>query len=196
MKDLAKDGLMDKRIELMAMMSRNSATREIIEASALQKNHEASVMDTIQRLRKDAADRNTELLIEAESLMLAHSLARDANSPEETKSLENAMKQIGDCKKAFGLLKNDPEAYQKVEATYSAKQKDNSGLPNDAAREFFKSHKTRLDNNLRSAVSHADKLLIRQRKDNLAVLQQCYVEMQKQALTMNTSLKNGQGLKK
>jgi hypothetical protein len=41
-------------------MNRNSATREIIEAGALKKNHEAPVMDTIQRLRKDAADRNTE----------------------------------------------------------------------------------------------------------------------------------------
>jgi hypothetical protein len=172
----------ERNDELLLLMSRNSASRKLLEASLLQKRYELAVLATLRRLRQDAADHNTAQLIENEKLMVSHTLAKDANSPEEVKSLKNAAMQIDECKRAFDVLKNDPEAYKKAEPTYSSKRKDYSGLPLDAAREFFKSHKTRLDNNLRSAGHHTDKLLLRQRKDNLEILERHYIEMQKQAL--------------
>ncbi|MGL4209648.1 MAG: hypothetical protein ACRCTY_09710 [Candidatus Adiutrix sp.] len=39
----------------------------------------------------------------------------------------------------------DPKAYKKSESTFSSRKKE-AGIPLDAAREFLKSHATRLSN--------------------------------------------------
>ena len=65
--------------------------------------------------------------------------------------------------------------------TISAKNKK-GGLPQDAARDFFKNHAKRLTILLEGPGTNAEKVLYRQRKSTLKVVEKCYIELQGKAL--------------
>lgn len=179
-------GLNDNDDELLDFLNMNWRTREQIIQSDLQKLHDTGVTETLTYLKEAATERNFEKLLGHERLMLVHTLKFDANSPEEVKSLEAAIAQLDESINCFKAMREDPAAYKKMEATYSSKKKV-AGLPLDAARDFFRSHTTRLTNSLAAKGFHSDKQIIRQRKENLKVLQACYVELQQKTLGMGPS---------
>lgn len=57
-------------------------------------------------------------------------------------------------------------------------------MPLDAFRDFLKSHSARLTNRLAGQGSPPEKLLLRQRKENLSVIKECYMEFQRKALSL------------
>ncbi len=174
-------GWNDNDEELLDFLNMNWRTREQIIKSDVQKAHDTGVAETLAYLQEVAQERNFVKLLSNERLMLMHTLKFDANSPEEVKSLEAAVVQLDESINCFNAMSEDPAAYKKMEATYSSKKKE-AGLPLDAARDFFRSHATRLTNSLAAKGSHSDKQIIRQRKENLKVIQECYIELQQKTL--------------
>lgn len=172
--------------DLFEHLVRTWADHDVLLKSQPQKNYDASIMKTIRYLRQQAQERDIDFMLQDERLMLTHSLAFDANSPEEKSSLQTAIIQLDESRRCFEALLSDPLAYKKNEATYSSKKKE-AGLPLDAARDFFRSHSTRLGNILSGKSLRIEKELIRQRKDNLHVVKDAYIEIQRKALNPEAS---------
>lgn len=172
--------------KLLNRLNRNYADHQRLLESQPQKNYDAGIMKTVNFLRQHAQDKDVGAMLDDERLMLTHSLKFDANSPEEKKSLQAAIDQLDESHICFEALATDPVAYKKMAATYSSKKKE-AGLPLDAARDFFKSHATRLTNILSGKSSHFEKVLVRQRKDNLKIIRDVYVKLQQKALELESS---------
>ncbi|MDR1921924.1 MAG: hypothetical protein LBS31_09340 [Candidatus Adiutrix sp.] len=117
--------------------------------------------------------------------MIRHALKYDANSPEEAQSLKTAAAQLDDAAKCLNVIVNDPKGYEASAQTYPTKKKE-AGLPLDAFRDFLKSHSARLTNRLAGKGSHFEKLILRQRKDNLTAIRERYIELQQKALGATT----------
>lgn len=167
--------------ELYIDLNINVANYERIIESSPQKTYDEGLMETVLYLRGQAKTGEIGAMLEDERLILSHALEFSANSAEEKNSLKSAIAQLDESRRCFKNLLTDPEAYKKNEASFSEKKKQ-AGLPLDAAREFFQSHSTRLNNLLSGNSPHCAKLLIRQRKDNLQVVKDAYVELQRKAL--------------
>lgn len=171
-------GSIDK---LLSRLSRALSTRERLIKSRPQKAHNTALMKTIDYLQQEAKKRDIDSMLAQERLILTHSLEFDANSPEEKNSLQSAIDQLEECRRCFQALTANPRAYQEMAVTYSARKKE-AGLPMDAARDFFRSHSTRLANILSGKSSEFEKMMVRQRRDNLHVVKDMYVELQRKAL--------------
>lgn len=175
--------------KLLNHLNRNYTDHDVLLKSQEQKNYDAGIMTTVNHLRQQAKERNVGSMLDDERLMLTHSLKFDANSQEEKNSLKAAIEQLDESRSCFESLTTDPEAYKKNEKTYPSKKKE-AGLPLDAARDFFKSHTTRLTNILTGKSSHYEKVLVRQRKENLNIVKDAYVELQRKALGIESPQKN------
>ena len=167
--------------KLLNRLNRNYADHQRLLESQPQKNYDAGIMKTVAHLRQQAKEGNISSMLDDESIMLSHSLEFDANSQEEKNSLRTAIDQLDESRRCFASLTSNPGAYKENVDTFPSKKKE-AGLPLDAAREFFKSHSTRLTNILSGKSSHYEKVLVRQRKDNLKVIKDAYVELQRKAL--------------
>ncbi len=179
MRSSVMDGLTD---ECLLHLSRDFAAKTQTLDSPQYKNQEHSINKTLTFLKDIAQKRNIHHLLDVERLVLEHSLKYDTNSPEEKQSVKVALEQLEACAKCLASLVKNPAGYREnVDPTYSPKARE-GGLPLDAAREFFKSHVTRLTNNLVSKASQVEKQLLRQRKENIQVMRDCYVELQRKAL--------------
>jgi hypothetical protein len=178
--------------KLLARLNQNLATNEQIIESALQKKHNEGLMKTVLYLRRQAKSGDIASMLEDERLILSHALEFSANSPQEKNSLKSAIAQLDEGRHCFEELVANPDAYNQNQSSFSTKRKQ-AGLPLDAAREFFQSHSTRLDNRLAGKSSHFEKLLFTQRKDNLHIIKNAYVELQRKALGLEAPQKK-QGL--
>ncbi len=174
--------------KLFNRRNRNVATNEQVMESPAQKAHNDGLMETVFYLRGQAKTGDIGSMLDDERLILSHTLEFSANSPQEKNSLQSAIAQLDEARKCFENLLADPEGYKKNEPSFSTKKKS-AGLPLDAAREFFQSHNTRLDNLLSSKAAHFEKLLVTQRKDNLRVIKEAYVELQRKALGLESPQK-------
>ena len=130
-------------------------------------------------------------ILESERISLELELIHYSNSPEERNSIKQALAQIIEAKSALSVVV-DSATYLPATATYSGKRKEN-GLPLDAFREFLKSHTTRLTNRLAAPLSVPEKNILRQRKENLQVVKELYMELQRKALGLPSKTRE-QGL--
>lgn len=180
------DGL---KTDLLEYLNRKLNAHDRVIRSSVQKAHDKAAMDMVTYLRQQAKDKNIASMLYDERLILTHSLQFDANSKEEKSSLNSAIAQLDESRQCFDSLLSNPAAYNEMQTTYPTKKKE-AGLPLDAARDFFKSHSTRLSNILSGKSSHFEKVLVRQRKDNLQVIRDAYVELQRKALGMEAPKKD------
>lgn len=175
--------------KLLDNLNHSLDTRKRVIKSPLQKAHDDGIMETVKYLRQQGKDKNIGSMLKDERLMLTHSLKFDANSTEEKNSLKSAIAQLDESRQCFEALTTKPDAYKDMVNTYPTKKKE-ADLPLDAARDFFKSHNTRLTNILSGKAAHFEKLLVTQRKDNLRVIKDAYVELQRKALGLEAPKKS------
>ncbi len=77
----------------------------------------------------------------------------------------------------------DPEKYKAVKRVPGPKNIQ-KGLPLDGFRTFGRSHRARLANLLKATTSIPEKILLRQRIDNLGAAREVYIGMQQKALSV------------
>lgn len=146
-----------------------------------------SLRNTLCILKEISESRDIQTILQAENLSLLLELENHGNSPEEKNSISSALQQIAEANKSLCIVKNE-KSYCDVAETYSTKRKE-GGLPLDSFREFLKSHATRLTNRLAAPLSTPEKNILRQRKENLKVARELYIEMQRTALGLPSHLK-------
>lgn len=127
-----------------------------------------------------------DLILNVERRFLENDLAEYANSKGMADSLVAALAELGSAERHVQLVR-DPAAYKAIDETYSLPKnrlpKGNAaGVPHDEARQFFKSHATRLLNQDRSRLDPEEKQLLDQRKANIRAAEKVYTILQREAL--------------
>ena len=110
---------------------------------------------------------------------------------EERDNLSNARVQEGSLDTAIeglnislNLLEKvrSPQSYSTINEAHSSRKRRSGGLPLDEAREFFKSHNSRLLNLNKAILSDEEKELIDIRRANIRKADKIYIGLQQQAL--------------
>ena len=128
--------------------------------------------------------KDVNVIIDAERMMLRHETEfYGKNNLQALKSLNEAIKELDGATKALDIVK-DKHLYQAVNAAHSPKDRDRkNGFPKDAFHTFTNSHKTRLGNRLRSIeASFEERLLLKERYNNMQIVQKEYMKLQSKAL--------------
>lgn len=145
--------------------------------------------DTLATLKTITSTKDIKLALGVEEMMLRQELTTYANSPEEANSVTKALEQVQEARQSFKVVE-DHKAYKTAANTYPNARKE-AGLPVDAFRTFLKSHSTRLTNRMTSNISVPEKNIIRQRKENLAMMRDVYIGMQREALGLVPAKEKG-----
>ncbi|MDR0454916.1 MAG: hypothetical protein LBH05_08910 [Deferribacteraceae bacterium] len=126
------------------------------------------------------------ILIQAELLFLTQEIHFCDKSDKTTlRSIDTAITGFNDALKAISVVKS-AKLYKAAEMTYPTADKYRlNGVPKDALHIACNSHRTRLQNTLRTpGMNMNEKALYRQRVDNIMLARALYVEMQRLALEL------------
>ncbi len=151
--------------------------KEKSEAAVEYKQGLEATLVLLTKIRKEA---DVAIILSAERAILQNTLKFYANSQEMESSLKAGLEDLKIAQKSLEIVENS-SAYQAVKDAMSRKDIV-QGLPQDGFRKFEKSHQTRLSNLLKTSLSTKEKALIRQRKSNLKVAKEKYMELQRKAL--------------
>ena len=178
-------GLIDEIIEATTAIyhgRKGFATRGKAEEGRL--SYERGISVALSAFESAHTTANPETIILAEYTFLAQELQFcDKTDTDSLGSLTQAIQSFDD---AFLALKavEDNSLYQGAELTHPHSKKYRiSGFPKDAFHLACMSHRTRIQNILRTpGVDPIEKALLKQRYANLATGQKGYIEKQKKAL--------------
>ena len=131
----------------------------------------------LQALQKVGASGELETALLAEKLILKNERDHYADTSVMESSLDNALFEIEVALELVDKVQ-DPEAYKTVADSHKLSRNRIGGLPRDEARQFFKSHRSRLANLDKARLMGIDKELIGVRKKNLAMASASYIELQ------------------
>ena len=134
-----------------------------------------------QALQKVGASGDLETILLAEELILENEREHYADTSSMVSSLNNALFEIEVALELVNTVQ-DPDAYKAVADSHKLPRNRIGGLPRDEARQFFKSHRSRLENLEKARSMGMDKALIGIRKKNLAKAGVGYTELQQNAL--------------
>jgi hypothetical protein len=146
------------------------------------KKHNDFLADSLKLLKVVHTTKDLSLALGVEEMFLREERNKYANSPEEIGSLDKAIEQLQEARKSHKIVQK-PEIYQEATETYSGKRRE-AWLPLDSFRDFLKSHTTRLGNRMAGQISTPEKNILRQRKENMSMVRDVYISMQREALGM------------
>jgi hypothetical protein len=176
---MAKTGLIN---DILGISEANFKTHTLFLGSKEFLSHNDGLKEMLVCLKKVYATKDIHILLGTEELLLRQELNRYANSSEEVDVVVKGLEQIQEAKRALSTVQK-PKEYQIFDATLAARNKD-AGLPMDAMRLFLKSQSARLSNQMTGNLSVPEKNILRQRKENLGMVKDIYMTMQREALGM------------
>ena len=143
----------------------------------------ASTGEFILTLKEEATKRSIPQLLNAERLILSKAL-KFSLEPTGRRSNLSALADLEDCQASYDILSQNPEGYKAIVLKTCGRKRMKDGLPLDAARQFFKSHSALFDIFLEcsSSLGKDGLPLTLQRKSNLELMEECYIELQKKVL--------------
>jgi len=183
---LAKTGLLSSIADAALRIDlgrKNVATRGKAEEGRI--SYEDGIAKALSAFKEVQATADPQIIILAEYTFLTQELQFcDKSDKDSFSSLTQAIQSFDD---AFLVLKavEDSTMYQGAEAAipHSKKYRVGGGFPKDSFHIACISHKTRLQNILRSpGIDPIEKALLKQRLINLPTAQNGYIKKQKKAL--------------
>ena len=141
----------------------------------------AAQLDLSQALQKVGASGDLETILRAERLVLHNERTYYADTRLMEGSLDNALGDIDAALKLADTVQ-EPKAYKAIAGAHTRPRNRIGNLPKDEARQFFKSHRSRLENLEKARLMGLEKALIAVRKNNLEVARDGYIELQEIAL--------------
>lgn len=148
-------------------------------------SYEEGIASASSTFLKVQASADPKTLILAEYTFISQELQLCGETDKDTlSSLTQAVKSFDDAFLALQVVE-DSAIYKGAEKTYPHRAIYRiSGFPKDAFHIACISHKTRLQNILRSPIDPIEKVLLKQRITNLSTAQSGYINKQKKALTV------------
>ena len=126
-------------------------------------------------------DGGLEDILAAEKNLLAFELTHYANSKAMKGSLTEALTDLAIAQKLVATV-HDPSAYRAIDLGHARGKNRLNGLPRDEARQFFRSHRTRLLNLDKGRLDKLDKQIIDTRRANMRTAETSYITLQQAAL--------------
>ena len=164
--------------------------RERSQAAEQYRESQAAVLNTTRLIGKTG---DIELILAAEREILQNEVRFYGNSASMKGSLGNAIEELDQSQGMLSLVSN-PELYAAVDASHANAKSRVSGLPKDAARQFFASHNARLLNADKSRLTETEKQLVDARRSNIRVAASIYAALQEQALGKTRSHENSMSI--
>jgi len=147
-------------------------------------NYEEGISCTLALFKQAQVSANPLIIILSELVFLQQELQFCHETDTITKSsLTQAIQSFEDALRCLKVVET-PDVYRIAEATHpTASKYCIQGFPKDAFHLACISHRTRLQNVLRSpGINVIEKTMLQQRADNMAATQGSYVQKQKEAL--------------
>ena len=157
---------------------------EVRETQPLQGDPPGQAADHARALRALGETRDPGAILAGEHVVLKKETGiadwgRNEESEMEVAQCEAALMQFDAL--AGALEKGEPYYRRSVEA---CEWRDETGLPRDDVRQFFRGHNAWLLNQDSAWLSADEKAVLRERRTNLAIAEKSYIAMQREALGM------------
>ena len=120
-------------------------------------------------------------ILRVEEIVLRNELERYANSRAMRTSLETSLAEHAVATRMLDRVR-DPAAYREVDANFSLPRNRIGGVPRDEARQFFRSHATRLLNQDKNRLDESEKRVLDERRSNMRHAEKLYAVLQERAL--------------
>lgn len=136
-----------------------------------------------------------DLILATEKTLLVTDLTLYSNSPAMKGSLTAALAEL---KAAEALLPKvaAPHLYRSVDEAHSLPKNRIGGVPRDEARQFFRSHDSRLVNMDKSRLDDDEKAIVDERKRNIRIGEKVYVALQRQTLGLAAAPGHDHGMER
>ena len=172
------DGWTDR---LAAALSTEFVIKIELDSISVSKTLTANKTKQLAILKEVAKDGDVHDLLAAERVILAFELAHYANSRAMRGSLDEALTDLAIAERLIATIHN-PAAYRIIDSSHARKRNRLNGLPRDEARQFFRSHGTRLLNLDKGRLDRLDKQIIDARRANMRTAETTYIRMQQAVL--------------
>jgi len=166
---------------LAATLSTEFVIKIELDSTSVSEKLTANKTKQLEILKAVAKDGVLSDILATEKIILAFEFAHYANSKPMKTSLTDALTDLAIAQKLAETI-HDPSAYQGIDRSHSREKNRLNGLPLDEARQFFKSHRTRLLNLDKGRLDRLDKQIIDARRANMRAAEKSYIALQQAAL--------------
>ena len=142
---------------------------------------DASKHEILAWIKKTGASGNAELIVAMEKAIVEHELEYYNNHRLMKASLQTDLNELAAIEWQLGIV-DDPTQYKHVNAAYSLPKSHSQGLPLDEARQSFRSHIARLNNQAKAPLSDSAKEIIEIRKTATGAAEKDYIARQAKTL--------------
>ena len=139
----------------------------------------------VELLNLGAKESDVDIMLQAERHILQVELDRLATTKERVGSLTAALQEVDAALAAFCKLRDDPAAYRILDQDLSLPKNRIGDLPNDQARQFFNSHRTRLQNDKKSRHTEAEIPVLNARLTALSAAEKKHAALQRRVLGLD-----------
>ena len=133
-------------------------------------------------VRQAVREGDVGLILEAERILLSQEQRNVSQTSEDFGSLEMAIGDLDAALEALAKLRDDPEAYKALDRDHSRPKNRRGDLPDDQARQFFRSHRTRLRNRMRGRATLSEAAVLEVRMKAMSEAERQYIAMQRAVL--------------
>lgn len=183
----------DRTSRLAAALTAEFIIRSEFKSSSVSEELTASRQQQIVQLQAIKNSASLSDILIAEKTILAFELHHYANTATMKSSITAALADIAIAEQLAAVIV-DPAAYKAVDQSHSRPKNRANHLPLDEARQFFRSHSTRLLNLDKGRLDRIDKKIIDARRANMRIAEKAYIGLQQVALGITPKPpKRGQG---
>lgn len=174
-------------LQILTLCNIDWGNRQQLERTKEFFTYQAGLEKTLKLLKDIKNKSDIDLIVKTEKLITEMELSLyTEKDPSALSSIQGAIAGLKDIENSISVVKN-PEAYQESKKTHSSRKKFRDVIE-DGFHVELKGQVTRLNNRIKSiGISIPEKNVLRQRKENLLVAKELYVDMQRKALGIECS---------
>ena len=187
---MAKTGLIDKIDELLLDERTLAAAIANSRHAKVQEVTRTELTATLGQLRNTG---DIDQILDIERSLLQNDLDHYKTSRAMISSLQKALTEHQATTKLVAFVR-DPAAYQAINDGYTLPKNLLGNVPHDEARQYFRSHVTRITNWDSARLDQAEKSVLDERRSNIRVAERIYTQLQREALGLSQKQSENEGL--
>ena len=133
-------------------------------------------------VREGSRENDVEHILKLERSLLLRETDNIAYSQATQDALSMAIGDLDAALETFEKLRDNPEAYKTLDRDHSRPKKRIGEVPRDQARDFFRSHRTRLRNFATGRTTESEEEMLKVRSYSLGVAERLYSALQHEVL--------------
>ena len=164
----------------LAFTETSSVLKNRDQTEAIDRDETRQEITTV--LLQAARQRDIDAILALEGILLSTEREYLGEAPDKEASLDNALEELDAALTALAGVRNQDSYREIASQHYSLSKNQIGGLPRDQARQFFRSHQTRLRNLGKGRMEDSERALLSVRARSIKAAETVYKELQRQAL--------------